>query len=59
MRVVVTKFKVFEGKVQNARLISANVHHGQAAWSTRELKFGLVEMIVVEVYIAEGVNKVA
>src|SRR5947207_2559532 len=59
MRVVANKFEIFEFEVADVFNPGIQFHPRQGSTVASELFAGLVEMVLVEMQIAEGVNEIA
>src|SRR5690606_8537808 len=57
MGVIIDQFEIFVAKGQQIGHCRVNVHPRQRTWLARELERGLFQMIVVQVGVAERVNK--
>ena len=59
VRVVVLQFEVFKAEIEQVSHFGVEPHLRQGAWLAGELEAGLLEVVAVEVGIAEGVDEFA
>ena len=59
MGVVALQLEILVVETEDVRLLGVDPHGGQCAWLAGELQFALLNVVVVDVGIAEGVDKVA
>ena len=59
MWIVVDEFKVFVLEIEDTLYFGVNFHLGQGAWLACELKLHLLQVIAVDVCVAEGMYKLA
>ena len=56
---VVDQFKIFKFKIENTLYLRIDLHLRQRKRFARQLKFYLLQMVVVDVRIPEGVDKIS